>query len=76
MAENKKGFILYADQKDIFELLPLDKRGQLITIIFQYVNDENPIVKDPLVNMAFTMIKQVLKRDFETSYFTDNCNNV
>ena len=65
MAENKKGFILYADQKDIFELLPLDKRGQLITIIFQYVNDENPTVDDPLIKMAFTMIKQVLKRDLK-----------
>ena len=65
MAENKKGFILYADQKEIFELLPLDKRGQLITIVFEYVNDENPTVDDPLINMAFTLIKQVLKRDLK-----------
>jgi len=63
MAEGKKGFILYADQKEIFEQLPLDKRGELITIVFQYVNDENPIVTDPLLKMAFTLIKQVLKRD-------------
>tara|TARA_R110001632_G_scaffold124260_1_gene237017 strand:- start:1527 stop:2168 length:642 start_codon:yes stop_codon:yes gene_type:complete len=65
MAEDKKGFILYADQKEIFELLPLEKRGELITIIFSYVNDENPEVADPLINMAFTLIKQVLKRDLK-----------
>ena len=63
MAEGKKGFILYCDQKEIFEQLPLDKRGELITVVFQYVNDENPIVTDPLLKMAFTLIKQVLKRD-------------
>ena len=65
MAENKKSFVLYSDQKEIFDLLPLDKRGELISIIFEYVNDENPEVKDPLINMAFTLIKQVLKRDLK-----------
>ncbi len=63
MADNKKAFILYTDQKEIFEQLPLEKRGELISIIFSYVNDENPTVEDPILKMAFTLIKQVLKRD-------------
>ena len=63
MAEEKKGFILYADQKALFEHLPNDKAGELIKFIFSYVNDENPISEDIIINLAFTPIKQQLKRD-------------
>jgi hypothetical protein len=65
MAQGKKSFVLYCDQKVIFEQLPLEKRGELITILFEYVNDENPKVEDALLNMAFTLIKQQLKRDLK-----------
>lgn len=65
MAQGKKSFVLYCDQKVIFEQLPPEKRGELITVLFEYVNDENPTVEDPLVNMAFTLIKQQLKRDLK-----------
>ena len=65
MAENKKGFILYADQKELFDQLPNDKAGELIKHIFAYVNDENPESKDLLLNLAFTPIKQQLKRDLD-----------
>lgn len=63
MAEDKKGFLLYADQKAIFDQLPNDKAGELIKFIFAYVNDENPKTEDLLLNLAFTPIKQQLKRD-------------
>ena len=63
MAKDKKGFILYADQKELFDQLPNDKAGELIKFIFSYVNDENPTTKDLLLNLAFTPIKQQLKRD-------------
>ena len=63
MAKDKKGFILYADQKALFEQLPNDKAGELIKFIFAYVNDENPITEDLIINLAFTPIKQQLKRD-------------
>jgi hypothetical protein len=63
MAEQKKGFILYADQKALFEQLPNEKAGELIKFIFAYVNDENPISEDIIINLAFTPIKQQLKRD-------------
>jgi len=63
MAENKKGFILYADQKLIFDLLTNDEAGILIKHIFSYVNDENPELNDRLIDMAFNPIKLQLKRD-------------
>lgn len=63
MAENKKGFVLYADQKSIIDMLPNEKAGELIKHIFAYVNDENPVNNDPLILMAFEPIKLQLKRD-------------
>jgi len=65
MAKDKKGFILYADQKALFEQLPNDKAGELIKFIFAYVNDENPVTDDLIINLAFTPIKQQLKRDLK-----------
>jgi len=65
MAKDKKGFILYADQKELFEQLPDDKAGQLIKFIMKYVNDEDPSTDDLIINLAFTPIKQQLKRDLQ-----------
>jgi hypothetical protein len=65
MAKDKKGFILYADQKELFDQLPNDKAGELIKFIMAYVNDEDPQTDDLIINLAFTPIKQQLKRDLE-----------
>ena len=65
MAEDKKGFLLYADQKAIFDQLPNDKAGELIKFIFSYVNHEQPETDDLYINLAFTPIKQQLKRDLK-----------
>ena len=65
MAKDKKGFLLYADQKELFDQLPNDKAGELIKHIFKYVNDEEPQTDDLLINMAFTPIKQQFKRDLD-----------
>ena len=65
MAKDKKGFILYADQKELFDQLPNEKAGELIKHIFAYVNDENPETDDVLLKIAFTPIKQQLKRDLK-----------
>jgi hypothetical protein len=65
MAKDKKGFILYADQKELFEQLPDEKAGQLIKFIMKYVNDEDPSTDDLIINLAFTPIKQQLKRDLQ-----------
>ena len=63
MAADKKGFILYADQKVLFDQLSNEKAGELIKFILAYVNDENPVTEDLILNLAFTPIKQQLKRD-------------
>ncbi|CAB4142023.1 hypothetical protein UFOVP425_11 [uncultured Caudovirales phage] len=63
MAKDKKSFILYADQKDLFNQLPDEIAGKLIKHIYSYVNDENPESEDLIVKVAFEPIKQQLKRD-------------
>ena len=65
MAKDKKGFILYADQQELFKQLSNEKAGELIKFIFSYVNDEEPISEDVIINLAFTPIKQQLKRDLK-----------
>lgn len=65
MADGKKGFMLYADQKELFESLPDEIAGKLIKHIFKYVNDENPSEDDLLIKIAFTSIKTQLKRDLK-----------
>jgi hypothetical protein len=63
MAKGKKSFVLYSDQKELFEHLSNEQAGKLIKHIFKYVNDENPTCEDPIVNLAFITIKAALKRD-------------
>lgn len=65
MAKGKKSFVLYSDQKELFEHLSDEQAGKLIKHIFNYVNDENPTADDPLVDIAFIPIKQHLKRDLK-----------
>ena len=65
MAEDKKGFILYADLIHTVEQLASDKAGDLFKHILRYVNDKNPISEDILINIAFEPIKQQLKRDLK-----------
>ena len=72
MAENKKGFILYADMIYVIEKLPDDIAGKLIKIIFDYVNDKNPIIDDLLLQIAFEPIKLQLKRDLKE--WESKCN--
>jgi len=65
MAENKKSFILYADLIHTVRKLPPDKAGELFLTILSYVNDENPVVDDLLVQVAFEPVRQQLKRDLQ-----------
>lgn len=61
----KKSFILYLDQKELFEKLPDEQAGKLIKHIFSYVNCENPKTDDLLVDVAFSSVKSALKRDLK-----------
>ncbi len=59
----KKSFVLYTDQKEVFDELTDEDAGKLIKHIFAYVNDENPEQNDKLLKIAFLPIKTQLKRD-------------
>jgi len=63
MAENKKSFVLYTDSQGLVNQLPDDVAGRLLKHIYSYVNDENPISNELLLNVAFEPIKMQLKRD-------------
>lgn len=65
MAENKKSFVAYADWKETFDKLPDEVAGKLIKHIFAYVNDENPVSEDFVVEAVFSNIKNTLKRDLK-----------
>jgi len=45
MAEDKKGFLLYADLIHTIEKMPNDKAGLLFKRILNYVNDLNPVIR-------------------------------
>jgi len=62
MAEGKKSFVLYSDQRGVFDKLSDEQAGILIKHIFGYVNDEKP-KGDFITELAFESIKQQLKRD-------------
>jgi hypothetical protein len=61
----KKSFILYLDQQELFNDLPDEVAGKLIKHIFSYVNCENPETDDLLLKVAFSSVKQALKRDLK-----------
>jgi hypothetical protein len=65
MAENKTSFVLYSDQRTLIDLLTNEQAGILLKHIFAYVNDENPINTDQLINVVFEPIKQQFKRDLK-----------
>lgn len=63
MATDKKSFILYSDLIHTVKKMPKDKAGELFLTILQYVNDENPVVEDMLIDLVFEPIKHQMKRD-------------
>ena len=65
MAENKKGFILYADLLHTVEYLTAEQSGLLFRHILEYVNDKKPETENVIINLAFEPIKQQLKRDLK-----------
>lgn len=64
--EGKESFILYKKYLEYFKQLNLEERGQLITLILEYVNDLNP--PDPeniMIKTFFQVIKIDLKSDLK-----------
>lgn len=72
MAEDKKGFILYADLITAVKKLTLKDRvdktnnsGELFLHLLEYVNDLNPEPINFIVDLSFEPIKNQLKRDLD-----------
>jgi hypothetical protein len=65
MATDKKSFLLYCDLIHTVSKMPNDKAGELFKHILQYVNNENPITDDLIIQLTFEPIKQSLKRDLQ-----------
>ena len=63
MAEDKKGFVLYADQIHTMMYLTNEQRGEVFYWVLQYVNDLNPEPLNGLLQAVVEPIKQQLKRD-------------
>ena len=63
----RKNFLLYHNFYNQFELLGMEDRGTLITAIFQYAKEgKTDVAMSPLVEMAFSIIRDTLDRDAES----------
>ena len=65
MAEDKKSFVLYADLIYTVRKMRKEDAGELLLHILSYVNDENPITDNIVVDLTFEPIKQQFKRDLK-----------
>ena len=61
----KDSFILYLEQKQIFEMLTDEEAGQLIKAIFEYEDTGQTVTLDRSLQIAFLPIKYVLDRNIE-----------
>lgn len=61
----KDSFILYLEQKQIFEMLTDEEAGQLIKAIFEYEDTAQTVTLDRSLQIAFLPIKNVLDRNKE-----------
>lgn len=61
----KDSFILYLEQKQIFEMLTDEEAGQLIKAIFEYEDTGQIVSLDRQLQIAFLPIKNVLDRNKE-----------
>ena len=65
MAEGKKSVIIYSDLIHTVRKLPREKAGNLLMVILEYINDLDPVIEDPYIDLAFEPIKQQMKRDLK-----------
>ena len=62
MSNQKKSFILYSDQRGIFEKLSDQQAGRLIKHIYAFVSEEE-LDADFITELSFELIKTQLIRD-------------
>lgn len=66
MAEEKNSFVLYTDYMHTVCKLSDAKAGKLFKHILRFVNDENPVAPDQIIELVFEPIKQRLKKDLKS----------
>lgn len=76
MAQGKTSFILYTDLLSVIKKIVLKDRedktnngGELFLHILEYVNDNDPIPINFIIDMVFEPIKTTLKRDLKKFEF-------
>lgn len=65
MAENKGSFLLHTNIIHTVRKLSKNRQAELFMAILGYVNDENPVIEDTMVDLVFTPIKLQLKIDLK-----------
>ena len=77
MNRNKKGFLLYKNQYDIFKYLSYEQAGRLIKDIFKYeIDGESPkydIKEEQALTIAFSSIKSDL--DLNEERYAEKCKS-
>lgn len=63
MAKDKKTVQFYADWHETFKALDNETAGKLIKHMFSFVNDENPVSEDQLINLLFIPFQSTFERD-------------
>lgn len=67
----KGTFIMRANYRNQFARLSMEERGGLITAILDYTNGVEPAFSSPLIEMAFSFIKDDL--DYNSSQYAKKC---
>lgn len=65
MANDKKGFMAYADWIHSAEKMTDEEAGQIFKHLLRYVNDKDPEPPNRLIELSFEPWKQQLKRDLK-----------
>jgi hypothetical protein len=63
MAKDKKTVQFYTDWYETFKALDNENAGKLIKHMFSFVNDEDPVSEDQLINILFIPFKATFERD-------------
>ena len=62
MAEKVKGFMLFANQRKLISRMDSEQKAALLDALFAFNDDEDVTNDDPLVDMAFMVITDSIKR--------------
>ena len=65
MAEGKKSVLLYCDLIHTVEKMDDETAGKFFKHYLRYINDQDPVTDNQLIDIVFEPVKQSLKRDLK-----------